>query len=130
MKRKTMEEGREGRRNGRGEGGMRKGGGKKKKNERLEEGKEEGKKGGRHGGREEGGRQGGMERGKNVGRIEEKEGLLGCGESGALYSVVRMEFVILLRQMVQRLLGKNTNWSHTIQHFYLWGFIQGTESRP
>lgn len=76
----------------------------------MEEGKEERKKEGRNKGREEGGRQGGMERGKNVGRTEEKEGFLGCGKSGALYSVVRMEFVILLGQAVQRLLGKKYKW--------------------
>lgn len=95
----------------------------------MEEGKEERKKEGRNKGREEGGRQGGMARGKNIGRTEEKEGFLGCGESRALYSVVRMEFVILLGQTVQRLLGKNTNGSHTILQLYLWLHTQGTESR-
>lgn len=74
----------------------------------MEEGKEERKKEGRNKGREEGGRQGGMERGKNVGRTEEKEGFLGCGKSGALYSVVRMEFVI--RASSAEITGEKYKW--------------------
>lgn len=56
--------------------------------------------------------EGGRNGGRDVGRDREREGDLGCGEFGALYTVVRMELDVLLRQIMY-IIGDKYKWDST-----------------